>query len=223
MEKTGRMAGLRRNIGGGGQWQKLLHRLGRVAIASRRAMGGQRQRLLHRPLLILIILILMTSGAGAAVGTLLMGEITADVHVTVSQALVVAKPVVTHPSGGSWGKPWFSSVKDDRTSFSVAVEVAQGDIFTILVPLVNRGEQDIVVEMTVTPTTTPSQEAIIKFKAEGSGVIDDVVQVSYYKWKFTLDGAAAGGSDGVKIQATIDPTAPPGFYEFSGTLTPVPY
>lgn len=183
--------------------------------------GGWGKRLLHRPLIILIILILMASGAGAAVGTILLGEIESIVHVTVSQAVQVEKPRVTNTSGGSWNKPWFSSVKDDYAGFSVAVEVAQGDKFIIVIPLINRSEQDIVVEMSF--FLNALQFSCVTFKVRGSGVIDDVVRISRYKWKFTLDGSAAGGNDAVKIKVLVSPTTPPGFYEFEGMIQPVAY
>ena len=174
------------------------------------------------PLWFLIMLIVM-SGVGAAVGVVLQEKITAEIPITVGQALMVGKPEVCTPCGLPWPHRWFSSVSDDRTAFSAAVEAFQGEEFWIRVPLENRGMQDLVIELYL--ENSNSEGDGITLDCDGEGVIDDVVRIAEDAWKFTLDGGAwgAGGGDYLMIKVALGDYIEPGFYKLEGYLEPVEY
>ena len=173
----------------------------------------------------LLIFALVASGAGAAAGTVLSGEITGEVNVSVSQPLSVERPTVTNIPGG---RRWFSAANDDGTKFSAATELYQGESAVIEVPITNTAEVDHVVDITVTPPTfsVPSDadpsDYSITLEVNGSGVIDDAVRVGATKWKCTIDADSQGTDtspfDGIKITVALGDMVPPGYYEISGGI-----
>lgn len=165
----------------------------------------------------LLILALIASTAGAATGTVLGSKITGTIPITVSKAIIIEKPSI---SGLPSGRPMFTSVSDGGTGFSAACEVYQGEDFIVKVPIVNRGEDDIVVELTLSPS---EKDAPITISCEGSGRINDVVRIGEEKWKFTADAGCSGGNDAVKIKIALSDDAEPGFYEIKGELKSVEY
>ncbi len=99
------------------------------------------------PVWVLAILI-AAAGSGAAVGTLLSGEITGEMPMTVSQALLVdgdafATDDVTFTDGTSLSRS-IVATSDSGTGFQVATEMATGDKFLITVPVRNLSHQTMV-------------------------------------------------------------------------------
>lgn len=166
-----------------------------------------------------LILSTVIAGAGAATGIILADDIPGAVVVSVSQAILVEKPIVT----GDYDQR-FSSVSDDGTMFTAGVEANNGDSFAVNVPVRNEANGDIVVEMTVFTGTNTA--GVITVDLDGSGLIDDVVRFDNWTWKFTADADANGDDDspvvdGVCIKVAIADDADPGFYHIQGTLRPV--
>lgn len=166
-----------------------------------------------------LLVALAITGAGAATGIVFADEIPGGVTVTVSQAILVDKPVVT----GDFDNR-FTSVSDDGTTFSAGVEVNNGDTFSVIVPVRNEANGDIVVEMTV--ITSANAASYMTLDLDGAGLIDDTVRFDNWTWKFTADADANGLNDnpvidGVCINIAVADDAPAGFYHISGTLRPV--
>ena len=171
---------------------------------------------------LLALLAILTTGAGAATGTVLRGDVQGAIPITVSQALVVQKP---DPIDFPTGRKFFSSTSDDSTRFSVALELYRGDSLTVLVPIVNRSSGDAVSEFSVVMPEIPSLvEGVlgVSLEAVGSGLIDDLVQVTRDSWTFTADagasGVEAGPTDGLLITFNVSNTAMAGFFEIDGRV-----
>lgn len=161
---------------------------------------------------------LAIAGAGAATGMVFADELQGTTVVTISQAILVEKPVVT----GDFDKR-FTSTSDDFTSFSAGVEANNGDTFTVIVPVRNEANGDIVVIMTL--ITSANAATYLTVDLDGSGLIDDVVRFDNWTWKFTADADANGDDDnpvidGVAIVIAVADDAPTGFYHIGGTLKP---
>ena len=181
----------------------------------------------------IIVAAMIASTAGAAAGTVLSGYVEGEVKVAVSQPLQVEAPSFDGIPGD---RARFSAVSDEGTEFSAGVQLYQGESVIIEVPIVNLADVDHVVEilltapiLTIPPGGTPSDYSI-NLDVDGSGDIDDVVQVGPYKWKCTMDAVCNGtGStppdpfDGIKITLALGDMVPPGFYGISGFMQVVPY
>jgi hypothetical protein len=174
----------------------------------------------------LLVGCLITVGAGAAVGVVLSGLIEGEISVTVSQAIQVERPTVTKTDGTAWPHPYFTSVSDDKTKFTAAVEVYCGEEFMVNLPIRNQGDSELVAEFTLSHNPK-DEDGKITIDVDGSGVIDDVVRISSDTWKFTVDSNAADGTpptfDGVKITVALGNKVEPGFYHLEGQLQVVEY
>ncbi len=165
-----------------------------------------------------LLIALAIAGAGAATGIVFADEIPGGVTVTVSQAILVDKPVVMGDFDES-----HTAVSDDSTRFEAGVEVNNGDTFTVIIPVRNEANGDIVVEMDI--IYSPNVAAYLTFDLDGSGLIDDVVRFSNWTWKFTADADANGLDDnpvidGICMVIAVADNAPTGFYNIEGVLHP---
>jgi hypothetical protein len=172
--------------------------------------------------LILVVTAAVAVGGGAAAGVVMTGDIKASIPLTVSQALISEKP---QPHNFPPGRNFFSSVSDDHTKFSMALEMFRGETLSVIVPIVNRSSGDAVAEFTVTLPDIPSLiEGMpgLTMEASGSGIVDDVVKISPDSWTFTADAAAQGlastPADGLLLKFTVSPTAMAGFFEITGRV-----
>lgn len=172
----------------------------------------------------LLIGCLIAVGAGAGVGVVLSGMIMGDIAVTVGQAIQVERPTVTKTNGTAWSHPYFTSVSDDKTKFTAAVEAYTGEEFLVSLPIRNLGDSDLVAEFTLAVEPVDPKVTI---DVKGSGVINDVVRISSMTWKFTLDAIANNGTpptfDGLKITVALGSSATPGFYKLAGQIKLVEY
>ncbi|MBI4312961.1 MAG: hypothetical protein HY681_14465 [Chloroflexi bacterium] len=179
------------------------------------------------PTLALIAFAIIATGAGAAVGNAMRGDIEAKVPITVYQALIVEKPQqFNFPDN----RNFFGGTSDDQTKFSIAVEAFRGESLSVLVPIINRSSGDAVAEFSVILPDVPSQiEGVpgLVLSVTGSGQVDDVVKISPDSWTFTadagLDGLAAQPDDGILLTFTIAPTSMSGYFEITGRIRTLEY
>jgi len=171
---------------------------------------------------ILLISSMLAIGAGAAVGVVTGGDIGATIPITVSQSLVGEKP---DPYNFPSGRKFFSSISDDKTKFSVALEMFRAESLTVLVPLLNRSSGNTVAEFSVViPNIPSSAEGTpgLSVRVAGSGLVDDVAQISSNIWTFTADahlnGSSSNPADGLLITFTVARTASSGFFEITGHI-----
>jgi len=97
----------------------------------------------------LVVMALCITGAGAAVGTILTGQVTGDIPTTVSQAIVVDSENWDIDDLSSHAARRFVGVSDDATSFIAAAEIATGEELTINLPLGNLSNEDALAVITI--------------------------------------------------------------------------
>ncbi len=168
----------------------------------------------------LIAVLLIASGAGAAVGTVLQGNVIGEMPVTVSQAVLVGTPGAVEDGddieddddwvdGMTQPVDWLDgdaddavnsitapdrsigAVRDDHTAFQFAAEVDQGDIYFFYVPVKNASDEALVAELTL---NFPECIEIEVMDGHADTPDDDNVanmtRTSFNTWKFDLDSDA---------------------------------
>ncbi len=183
----------------------------------------------------LLILLLIASGIGAAVGTILAGRVTGEVPVTVSQALLTGSPIFpsSMPSGvtrqtiriqPNAPDRAIGIVGDDRTSFRAGVEVDVGDVFLIQLPLKNASNQDLTAELTLTVPDCIEVE-VFGSDEETESEYDhtsNVTRIGPNKWNFFVSYLAEMSTfdwrDSIGIVIGVDDDCMPGFYTIEATL-----
>lgn len=167
----------------------------------------------------LVVFAAIAIGAGAAAGNVMgTGRVDGDIPVTVSQALLAAKPEAQNLPPG---RRFFSSTSDDDTKFSFALEMFRGESQTVLVPIRNRSSHDTVAEFSVIVPDVPSLiDGVpgLTIEVAGSGVIDDVVRISPDSWTFTALQLINGSPDGLLVTVKVAPTSMAGYFEISGRV-----
>ncbi len=167
----------------------------------------------------LLVLALVVSGAGAAVGTVLAGSVTGNVPVAVSQALLVGEPaaisgsiaedgwVDNMPQPVDWvdgqadSPPEVASasapdrsigaVSDDQTAFQFAAEIDTGDIYFFYVPLKNASSSDMVAQLTLNfPECVEVEVMDGNHDTPDDDNVENLVRTGLYTWKFDLDDDA---------------------------------
>jgi uncharacterized repeat protein (TIGR01451 family) len=197
-------------------------------------------RILRRSLpLWLIALLIIASGIGAAVGTILAGKITGEVPVQVGQSLLVGEPSFPGSLPGGVNiqsiriKPSAMAqsigiVADDWTSFKAAVEANTGDVFLIKLPLKNASTQDMMVELTLDVPECLEVDAFGSDDESDSAVdhVFNVTQVGFNKFVFRLSHLAevvtSDWRDSIGIVVGVDDTCRPGFYSIGANLVQIP-
>lgn len=171
------------------------------------------------------IVAVLAVGAGAAAGSAMSsgsGMVEGSTTASVGQALMAGKAIpVNLPSD----RRFFSSVADDGTKFSVALELIRGETVSVIVPITNRSKGDTVADFAVVMPQVPSlNEGVpgLSLQTNGSGVINDVVSLGPNHWTFTVKGGAAGGQanpvDGLKLTFNVSPTAMAGYFNVTGSI-----
>jgi hypothetical protein len=115
---------------------------------TRPARGTHRGRLGKSIPLWLLVLACVAIGSGAAMGTVLAGDINGIMPVAVSQSILVDSlglgvDDITY-SDGTFLNRAFAATADDDTAFQVATEIAVGDKFIISLPLRNASDNPMV-------------------------------------------------------------------------------
>ena len=158
----------------------------------------------------LVTLVLVLAGCGIAAGVVLPGRLSSNVAIKTLAPFQFEEPIVEGPSGGG---NIFTSLDVDHQSFRVIIEVESEESYLIKLPMVNDSAVDTKARLTL------SYPSGVLVAVSGSGVIDDIVPVSYHAWKFTMDADVQGGGaspyDGVRIEVGI----PSGFDESSIEIT----
>jgi uncharacterized repeat protein (TIGR01451 family) len=186
----------------------------------------------------LIAFLFIASGIGAAVGTIIAGQVTGDIPVQVGQSLLVGEPMFPDslPEGVDIQtiriepRPIVQSigiVGDDWTSFQAAAEANTGDVFLIQLPLKNASNQGISVELTL---DIPNCIEVDVFGAddETASAVDhvfNVTQLCINKWVFCLSDMAeryiADWRDSIGIVVGIDDDCMPGCYNIGVNLVQI--
>ncbi len=94
-----------------------------------------------------LVAVVIASGAGAATGKMLSGQVGGKVPLAVSQSILIDHTQFGIDDLSAHAKRRFVSVSDDRTAFTAAAEIATGDELVIDVPLINVGNTDASVEL----------------------------------------------------------------------------
>ncbi len=155
----------------------------------------------------LLVFAVIVAGAGAAIGTIIVGQIRGEVPVTVSQALCVGEPVFvaddtdwinTNPVMGITGQTlpnnhylpdrYIGSASDDCTAFQAAAEVDTGDLFLILLPLENASNEDLIAELTLDIPDGITVECFSVDQESGSthDYTQSLTRTGLNTWKFKL-------------------------------------
>ena len=197
----------------------------------------------------LLVVALVAGGAGAAVGTILAGNVVAEIPVTISQALEVGKPAVhtgeinasvvdNMPQGvdalegavddetvltGAVFAPDRSigAVNDTQTAFQFAAEIDQHDWYVFYVPLKNASNQDMTVQLKMQVPNGLTVEVM----DTDTAMVDNVTRVGLNTWKFNLDADAdkSDEEDAIYIVVAASDTIAPGFYTIEGELLQISY
>lgn len=106
----------------------------------------------------LLVFICVAIGSGAAMGTVLAGDISGVVPVAVSQSILIDGAGfdiddVTFGDGTAIGRAHVSTA-DQNTGFQVATEVAVGDKFLISIPVINASNNPIIGLITLEQCST---------------------------------------------------------------------
>lgn len=186
----------------------------------------------------LIALLFIASGIGAAVGTIIAGQVTGDIPVQVGQSLLVGEPMFPDrlPEGVDIQTIRIAPrsivqsigiVGDDWTSFQAAAEANTGDVFLIQLPLKNASNQGITVELTL---DIPNCIEVDVFGGddETASAVDhvfNVTQLCINKWIFCLTDQAerytADWRDSIGIVVGIDDDCMPGCYNIGVNLVQI--
>ncbi len=194
----------------------------------------------------MIAMLLIASGAGAAVGTILQGNVVGEMPVTVSQALLVGTPVevgdgtITSSdvdnmpqsvewadgnSNGTWEATApdrsIGAVRDDRTAFQFAAEIDTGDVYGFTIPLKNASDEDLVGILTL---DFPACFTVEVMDAYGDN-IGPISRLSLNSWKFDLADAAeyVTADDSLFVVVAADDTCAPGYYNITGQLEQISF
>ncbi len=163
----------------------------------------------------LLVTALCIAGAGAAVGTVLAGQVTGEIPVTVSQALLVGDPqfieddadwtaggsvvgVDRQTLSGHHNEPdrHLGNASDDHTAFIAAAEVDTGDKYLIRLPLKNASGQNMKVLMTLDYPDGITVECFASDEetqisnvnpGDGNDNTRNIVRTGLYTWVFELD------------------------------------
>ena len=166
---------------------------------------------------------LVAATAGAAVGTVLAGNVQGNLPTTVSQGLIADTPTATAAGGSYSNDQSFVSVSDDGTRFTAAIELNTGDMWRVEVPLTNESDNDMVVELTIDfplgiTVDIPDNDGLGD-SSDATGV-GNITRTGLHTWKLDLDSAATG-TDKVGIEIAHRDDAPPGFYQIQATFQQV--
>lgn len=172
--------------------------------------------------LLLLVLVALAIGGGAATGMVMRGELQTNIPISVSQALIAEKP---QPYNFPPNRKFFASTSDDQSRFSIALEMFRGESLTVLVPIVNRSADGTVAEFSVIIPDIPTLidgEPGLRMDVVGSGRINDVVHATPDSWTFTAStnakGLASNPPDGLLVTFKVAKTAMSGFFEITGRI-----
>ncbi len=193
----------------------------------------------------LMVLALVTIGAGAAAGTVLAGKVVGEMPVAVSQALLVravnwtdnatiegenpeisaadmTQQVFNHIDWIQKPNRHFGEVADDNTGFQAAAEMAVGDWSAFDLRLKNASEVDLVGLLTL---NVPEGLEVEVYADPAATNINSVIRIGLNTWKVVVEAGAEGDAitDDLTIVISVDDTTPPGYYNISGQFQQIGY
>lgn len=148
-------------------------------------------------------MILIVSGAGAAVGLTTAGTITGESTTAVDQTIIMN----TTDPGEVIHKPGTVQTNGDGTQFRTAAEVHQGDTYDVRFRLDHRGQ------------TNNNGELILKVPEplnvglDGSSGLE-IHRVSPEEWMFNMDP----GTSNLTMTIQLPNDAQPGYYTIEGEI-----
>ena len=144
--------------------------------------------------------------AGAAVGTVLGGNVQGSIPTSVSQSLLL--DTVIQVDGG------FGAVSDDGTQFTIAREIHTGEQYTIDLMLSNGSDDQLLAELSLDIPVGLT----VDVEGVGSDVLD-VTRTGLGTWRMRVESGATDESGKITITVAHADDAPPGFYEMFGFLS----
>jgi hypothetical protein len=172
---------------------------------------GTGKRHLRRRVWVVLAAIVLTIASAGAAGQAMAGDTSGDIAINAGQALGVAGGTV---SGASAGRV---IVGDDGISFQAPVEVFTGDRFTVNLALVNRSQQPLDLQATM---TAPSGFTLDIAAADGA---TGAVRLGPNSWAFTIDPAESDYEPDLAVTIAVSDVITPGFYNLECVIEPLTF
>ena len=137
---------------------------------------------------LIIVLVIMVAGMGAAVGPITSGLGTGKMPTTVSQALIIGRPIIRTPVDN-----WLGTVNDTGTAFTAAANVNTGDMYTFTVPIANNSNEDMIAELTI----EYPQGISVSVQEMAGSYVRNVTRTGANSWKLDVKASATLGTEDV--------------------------
>ena len=168
--------------------------------------------------------LLVVAASGAATGTVLAGQISGDLGVTISQSLLIHTDGVDTRNADGTDAGAYDAVSDNKTEFASGIELKQGDCYFIRLSLSNVsdydlfGRFDITVPDGVTASAVKGSITALDNDCEASGTptandTTELVRTDGDTWSFNLDDVADANTNvDISLILAMADNVVPGFY-----------
>ena len=183
--------------------------------------GTKKRHTLRLSLIALAAIVLTMAGAGAANGTAadvieMVSGTSAEgssgqVNVTADQALGVTGGSVTEANTGR------VIINDDGTAFKAPVEVSTGDQFTVNLALVNKSNNPLELQITISSPKGFSLDVESEDGATGA------VRIDANTWAFRLDANENDQETDLAITVAVSTITQPGYYVLDCVIEPLEF
>jgi len=183
--------------------------------------GTKKRHTLRTSLIVLAAIVLTMAGAGAANGTAadvieMVSGTSAEgssgqVNVTADQALGVTGGSVTEANTGR------VIINDDGTAFKAPVEVSTGDQFTVNLALVNKSNNPLELQITISSPKGFSLDVESEDGATGA------VRIDANTWAFRLDANENDQETDLAITVAVSDMTQPGYYVLDCVIEPLEF
>jgi len=183
--------------------------------------GTKKRHTLRTCLIVLAAIVLTMVGAGAANGTAadvieMVSGTSAEgssgqVNVTADQALGVTGGSVTEANTGR------VIINDDGTAFKAPVEVSTGDQFTVNLALVNKSNNPLELQITISSPKGFSLDVESEDGATGA------VRIDANTWAFRLDANENDQETDLAITVAVSTITQPGYYVLDCVIEPLEF
>ena len=166
--------------------------------------------------------LLVLAASGAATGTVLAGQVTGDLGVTISQSLLVGD-VDTRTKDNNAADS-YDAVTDDKTAFTSGIELLQGDCYYVGLFLENASDFDLTADMVLDLPNGITADAVkgtissLDSDCEVSGTVSaddttELVRATETTWQFDLASTSTASDDiDISIILALGDMVTPGFY-----------
>ena len=185
------------------------------------ATGTKKRHTLRISLIALAAIVLTMAGAGAANGTAadVIEKISGtsaegssgQVNVTADQALGVTGGSVTGANAGR------VIVNDEGTTFKAPVEVSTGDKFTVNLALVNKSNNPLEFQITISSPKDFSLDVESEDGATGA------VRIDANTWAFRLGANEDDEETDLAITVAVSAITQPGYYVLDCVIEPLEF